>query len=515
MFKNLRASIVFAILFLVFLLSFDVISNCHSASSVIVMWDKSGSMYRVNKKERMNPSDLARMNDYVTDILATGKLEMDTTYQQVDMIQQNTLNHPLLTPGDAMTFVDFGLYPTVKHDGIIIQNADSIRQLLPSANNPAAIYTENDTYYRRAFVRSFEIAQSMNAGRRYLMTVSDETESIVTKDPEVEDRYNQLMKQCPLVFYMLVNRWVELRIYDLSPPPTRTPTQIPSPTPTLTPTHTPTPVPSHTPIPTETSSPSQTPSPTDTPFFTFTPAPTTTSTPTNTPLPVKEIQLLDSRGKPVSKITFEQKGKGKTAEMESMVGLTWKIPGSITAYPDQTACLFGKNDPVDVVFHADSSFSLKVSRSVFNSQPNRTKLEIKLPYTDGDGTRTVWSLSLPYQVKGGFLGILSGIVFILIILGAIGIGVFFLIAEKVADIQLLNMDGNESTRTVTLKRGDQYLVGNTGIRIDFDGNSLRVIDPSGNVKPVPFQQQYALHRTSGQTISLNAKLRRLIPGEKQ
>ena len=71
---------------------------------------------------------------------------------------------------------------------------------------------------------------------------------------------------------------LQLRV---GPPPTPTPTSIPTPTPTPEPTATPTP----TPTPEPTATPTATPTPTPVPTATPTPTPVPTATPTPTPVP--------------------------------------------------------------------------------------------------------------------------------------------------------------------------------------------------------------------------------------
>ncbi len=479
------------------------------SSEVAIVWDKSGSMFRVRGEERMKPYDLERLNQYVVSALTQGTVEIPADSKDIDSVEQNKLNGPIINPGSSVSVIDFGLNISVRHRQVIIRDASHLMSLLPPTDKRKETYFEQDTYYRKAFVEAHDLVSAGLKPRKYLVTISDETESYVGKDPKVEDNFIRMERGTDLVFFMVVNRIVNFKIYDLSPSFTPTPSPVPTVTPT--PTHSPSPTPTHThsPVPTHTPSPL----PTGTPTPTHTPTPIVI--PTDTPLPIASIRLLGENNRDVMRITFGKEGKGRDAVVISQRKFRWDVPDGITAYPEETICTFANEDPVDVLFEENGYFRVRAFRNAFNKHKGQALL-LKLPFINQSGNKDFHEKELANSVEINVLSLFFRLLVIVILLGGATFLVIYLLAPKEATITIRRSPWSNDPLKVVLNHltpetsipmhGSEASSSTSPYKLSFDGNVVQFIDTQKGINrelPTNVGYEYAFNDQAGNTLTFD------------
>jgi len=378
--------------------------------------------------------------------------------------------------------------------------------LLPPTDKRRQTYTEQNTYYRRAFVDAHNLVSSGLKPRKYLVTISDETESYPDKDPEIEDRFSRMERGTDLVFFMVVNRMVNFKIYDLSPSFTPTPSPIP----------TYTPIPTHTATPTKTPTSAPTSTPTETPTPTRPPnTPTPTLTPTDTPLPIASIRLVDENGRDVTRITLDKEGKGRDAIVTSKRKFRWEVPNGIKAYPEQTVCTFANEDPAEVVFEESGFFRIRAYRNLYNEHKGQALL-LKLPYVNQSGSRDFHKKELANSVGTNFMAVLFRILVIGILLGGAVFLVIYFLAPKEAAITIRRSPWSNDPYKIVLNQvtpetsipmhSAEVSNGKNPYKLSFDGLVVQFIDTQKGVNrelPTNVGYELAFNDQSGNTLTFD------------
>lgn len=458
MLKNIAFYRMFLIIFIC-VIFWNFVVYADGASDIGILWDKSGSMFREYGVERMKPDDLDRLNQYVISATMRGTVNVHPSVSHLDKVEQNNLRVPLAGPGSTVTVIDFGVDTTIKHNQVNIRDEAHLLSLLPPINQRQTTYFEPWTYYRKAFVKAYDEVSKGTRPHKYLITISDEVESGRDKNSEIENRYNHLERTTNLIFFMVVNNMVNLRIYDLTPP-------TPTPTNTQTPTNTPTPTATPTPAPTSTSLP-DTPTPTNTP----------------TPLPITEIQLKNENNQKVSRILLNQKGKGHDTIYTS-IRLRWEVPNDIEAFPEKTTCSFADQTPIQVLFEDEGFFRIKLKRMVYFDH-KKQKVQIKFPFINQEGSEDFFSLEKEVYLKTDPSGIIFAILTIVIIIFAVFI-VRYLLSSPKALVEIkqpfgesqpikIVLDLKEREKPIPLGQENQY-------KLNFDGVNVNFIDMKTNQK---------------------------------
>lgn len=468
MLKNIAFLRMFLIIFMC-ITFWNFVVYADGASDIGILWDKSGSMFREYGVERMKPGDLDRLNQYVISATMRGTVKVDQSVSHLDKVEHNNIKAPLAMPGSTVTVIDFGVDTTIKHNQVKIRDEAHLLSLLPPINQRQITYFEPWTYYRKAFVKAYDEVFKGTSPHKYLITISDEVESGRDKNSEIENRYNRLERTTNLIFFMVVNNMVNLRIYDLTPP---------TPTPTNTPTAT------------------NTPTPTSTPTFTSLPD-TQTPTQTPTPLPITEIQLKNENNQKVSRILLNQKGKGHDTIYTS-IRLRWEVPNDIEAFPEKTTCSFADQTPIQVLFEDKGFFRLQLKRTEYYDH-KKQKVQVKLPFINQEGSEDFFSLEKELYLKTDPSAILFAILTIIIIIFAVFI-VRYLLSSPKALVEIkqlfdesqpikIVLDHKEREKPIPLGQENQY-------KLNFDGVNVHFIDMKTNQKKRLFVNQI-------QTISLD------------
>lgn len=434
------------------------VASAQPRVGVVVAWDRSGSMYRLRGVVQLERQDYERLNQAVLSILFDGNPSTVCNRERGDAILQNDLKGALVTEGDRVDFLYFGELSRLE-PGPSPLTRQSFAASLPDPSQPSKYYVHQRTYYRKALVTAFDAALRLPAERRYVLSITDEVDSEISREPDVERRHEQAIETYPLLFSMLLKRNVQIRVYALQPliPPSRTPTL--SPTASLTPTAT---IP-----PTTTLKPTQTP----------TDLPTKTPTPTITPVPVdpNKIALLKQSGKPVDRITFES----KPPKARSKYPYRWSFPEGLFVSADKITATIGE-EPVTIIKGEKDEQWFEVKSEVFNRRGNHI-LQFSIPYTARSGEHKDHNLTIPCELNRGLIG---SLVFFIILSGVLIVGVLtalksYLVVEvsiqssipRVIDEQKI-LRAHQSVRFGTPKSGEGVEIGNPQEQLTFDGSRL-------------------------------------------
>jgi len=200
---------------------------------VIIAYDVSGSMHRLRNgsgyKVFMKEEDFDRLNKYLLRLIFVGP--PGSILPNDAEISSRLEPKPLYTPSDHLSLFTFH---TPQNDILKIQTGVSqthLEEQLPNlwGQNP---FTGKESFVSRAEIHIYELAEqfySSNPGEiTYWIMVSDYDEDISTKYEKNPNEMKQLANleekyETGEVYHLLVNRHVEVKVYQMVPEGTLTP----------------------------------------------------------------------------------------------------------------------------------------------------------------------------------------------------------------------------------------------------------------------------------------------------
>ncbi len=424
MFKSHNLKTYLFVFFLLFFLSLtsSLADTSTVNTGVVIVWDKSGSMYRLNGKTRMDEQDLLRLNRILTEVLFDGTTSsVDPALGDKILVQKYM--EPILSPSNKILFLYFGL-ECVRKDGPQNTNPEGLLKALPSHLNPKNTYRESNTYFRKAIVEAFDEAQAFHAGKKYIVSISDEGESAHIKIPDIEKRFDKLIKTYPLIGHILIKNIVEVRIFALQEPD-------PSPAPTFSP------------------NPTSTPEPTSSPVPSLTP----------TPEPTAVINLLDTHNAAVKHIYFRKSGIKTPVMMESSEALHWQKQGRTDTYLKGTRAEFANGQTIDIRQLDNGSFTLTTTENTFNTAKQKDYLVLSIPVA-GDGLKTeMHQVRVSFSMAGAWIYVIGWSLFIIVFFGMVILSIFFFQSPFVADVNLTVALPRSVSDSFRLFEGDKLFLG--------------------------------------------------------
>ena len=205
---------------LLFALSLCLPAN---AKHIIIVYDVSSSMYRLNVatgvSTKMKSEDIRRVNDYLKNLLFTNASQSlrgsdDTHIKECDAAY---VGQPLYQSGDIITYVEYAKKRYTKINRQQVRR-DEFQRKLPDPMNRRRSFFGQVSYLLRAEVEVYDELYSENDDETYWIFVTDgDVDRSADSDPNIgevlqrhaaiEDKYDD-----PMIVGILVNRHVKIEV---------------------------------------------------------------------------------------------------------------------------------------------------------------------------------------------------------------------------------------------------------------------------------------------------------------
>ena len=186
------------------------------AKHIIVSYDISGSMHKVDGQRRMYERDLSRLNNYLIEILFRG---VPQSVPSRDGIVLSFDSGALYQRGDVLSYFRFetDIYEDIKREENVQE--EDLRRKLPETMDYAG-YQGQNTEFSKARAYVYEDLYREQDAQTYWILISDEDEDLslgAVKDTDLKRKLAQFDRTYwqPPVFELLVNKHVTLRIRQI------------------------------------------------------------------------------------------------------------------------------------------------------------------------------------------------------------------------------------------------------------------------------------------------------------
>ena len=216
-------NIIRYVFFVTLLFALSLCLPIANAKHIIVVYDVSSSMYRLNVatgvNTQMNPEDIRRVNDYVTNLLFTNASQSlhdsdDTHIKECDAVY---VGQPLYQSGDIITYVEYAKkrYTKINRQQV---SRDEFQRKLPDPMNLRQSFFGQVSYLLRAEVEVYDELYSEIDDETYWIFVTDgDVDRSAESDPNIgevlqqhaaiEDKYDD-----PMIVGILVNNHVRIEV---------------------------------------------------------------------------------------------------------------------------------------------------------------------------------------------------------------------------------------------------------------------------------------------------------------
>ena len=198
---------------------FASFSPMAAAKHIIVIYDVSGSMVRLNK-DYMKSKDIRRVNEYLTDLLFTNtsqSLRDKVNDSYIKECNAAYVGKPLYQSGDVLTYAEYAEKQAAKLNRAQVSKSEFQRQL----PNPAALnisFYGLVSYLLRAEVEVYDELYREADDETYWVFVTDGDidnsgksdpgiSSVLKRLAEIEDEFYS-----PMIFGVLVNNHVRVQV---------------------------------------------------------------------------------------------------------------------------------------------------------------------------------------------------------------------------------------------------------------------------------------------------------------
>ena len=219
---HLMAVSRYALVFSVFLLSF-VFSPMAAGKHIIVVYDVSGSMFKLGPKPYMESEDIRRVNQYLTDLLFTNTSQAlrdrvnDSYIKECDAAYRGK---PLYQSGDILTYVEYAKKGTRKIDRAQVSK-DEFQRQLPDPMTLSKSFYGMVSYLLRAEVEVYdELYRDADAATYWVFVTDGDIDnsgksdagiaSVLRRLPEIEEEFYS-----PMIFGVFVNKHVRIEVRRL------------------------------------------------------------------------------------------------------------------------------------------------------------------------------------------------------------------------------------------------------------------------------------------------------------
>ena len=207
----------------VILLAFSFCSPVEAARHIIIIFDVSSSMYRLNRATgidtKMASEDIRRVNEYLTNLLFTNTSQSlrhsnDSIIKECDAAY---VGKPLYQSGDIITYAEYAEKRYTKIDKKQVRR-DEFRRKLPDPMNLRRSFRGRVSYLLRAETEVYDELYREVDSETYWIFVTDgdvdrsgqndpNIAEVLTRHAAIEDKYED-----PMITGILVNRHVKIEV---------------------------------------------------------------------------------------------------------------------------------------------------------------------------------------------------------------------------------------------------------------------------------------------------------------
>ena len=205
------------------LIVFNLCPPIYAAKHLIVIYDVSSSMYRLNvatgASTRMRPNDIQRVNDYLTNLLFTNVSQSlrDSADSHIKKCDAAYVGQPLYQSGDIITYAEYAKRRYTKMNKQKIRR-DEFHRRLPNPMDLRNSFFGQVSYLLRAEVEVYDELYNSNDDETYWIFVTDgDVDRSAESDPNIsdvlqrhaiiEDKYDD-----PMIVGILVNGHVRIEV---------------------------------------------------------------------------------------------------------------------------------------------------------------------------------------------------------------------------------------------------------------------------------------------------------------
>lgn len=215
------------LLFIVAILPiFSLCLPVEAAKHIIIIYDVSSSMYRLNRPTsgniRMEPEDIRRVNDYLTNLLFinTSQFLRDRNDTHIKKCDAAYVGKPLYQRGDIITYAEYAKrrYTKINREQV---RREEFQRKLPDPMNLRESFYGTVSYLLRAEVEVYDELYREVDGETYWIFVTDgDVDQSGGSDPNIgeilqqhaaiEEKYED-----PMIVGILVNNHVKIEVRQI------------------------------------------------------------------------------------------------------------------------------------------------------------------------------------------------------------------------------------------------------------------------------------------------------------
>ena len=205
------------------LIVFNLCPPIYAAKHLIVIYDVSSSMYRLNvatgASTKMRPNDIQRVNDYLTNLLFTNVSQSlrDSADSHIKECDAAYVGQPLYQSGDIITYAEYAKRRYTKMNRQQI-GPDEFYRKLPNPMDLRNSFFGQVSYLLRAEVEVYDELYSSNDDETYWIFVTDgdvdrsaesnpNISDVLQRHAIIEDKYDD-----PMIVGILVNKHVRIEV---------------------------------------------------------------------------------------------------------------------------------------------------------------------------------------------------------------------------------------------------------------------------------------------------------------
>ena len=201
---------------------FALFSPLAAAKHIIVIYDVSGSMVKLNK-DYMKSKDIRRVNEYLTDLLFTNTSQSlrdkvnDSYIKECDAAY---VGKPLYQSGDTLTYAEYAEKRDTKLDRAQVSKSEFQRQLPNPATLKISFYGLV-SYLLRAEVEVYdELYRDADDDTFWVFVTDGDIDNSGKSDPGISSVLKRLAEiedefYSPMIFGIFVNNHVRVQVRKL------------------------------------------------------------------------------------------------------------------------------------------------------------------------------------------------------------------------------------------------------------------------------------------------------------
>lgn len=202
-----------------YLLLFLSVCFVSSAKHIVVVYDTSGSMFRLKNEIYMNPEDIGRVNSYLSSLLFDD-LSVSPNHpndSQIKRCDTAYVDRPLYQKGDLLTYCEYDSQRRTKIDRNHSISRQDFGRHLPDSTNLRKAFYGKVSYLQRAEVDVYNDIYKKNEETFWIFITDGDVDHSGKSDPDIADVLKTLAEieetyYTPLVVGLFVNNHVKIEV---------------------------------------------------------------------------------------------------------------------------------------------------------------------------------------------------------------------------------------------------------------------------------------------------------------